>query len=389
MDLDYNIDKSIERRIKLMQLRIGENILRLRKDRKIRQDELADFLSVTKASVSKWETKQSLPDILLLPQIAAFFNISVDELLGYEPELTKQQITMIYQNLTKDFATKPFEDVMNRTKELVREYYSCFPFLIKVAILWVNHYNICTDEARQQEILKDIIQLCEHIGAGSEDVNIKEDSLVIKAMVNVLLGNVKEVIELLQPIVDSKNYQLQPDTILIQAFYMNGNQDKAELYNQIILYINLMNLIQNSITYLVLHLTNREACELTIARTQNLIELYEVEQLNANTVLQFYYTLAVFYCTHEDKEKAMIHLQRFVHGSIKFLHDGIKFQKDDYFNRLDEWWSEIPMGVEAPRNEKVVYDSLKQVMEHPAFSILAEESDFQYLKKLVQKEGEF
>ena len=85
----------------------------------------------------------------------------------------------------------------------------------------------------------------------------------------------------------------------------------------------------------------------------------------------------------------MIHLQRFVHGSIKFLHDGIKFQKDDYFNRLDEWWSEIPMGVEAPRNEKVVYDSLKQVMEHPAFSILAEESDFQYLKKLVQKEGEF
>ena len=53
-------------------LNLAENIIRLRHDKKITQEQLADFVGVTKASVSKWETKQSMPDILLLPH-----NVSV------------------------------------------------------------------------------------------------------------------------------------------------------------------------------------------------------------------------------------------------------------------------------------------------------------------------
>lgn len=57
-------------------LNLAENIIRLRHDKKITQEQLADFVGVTKASVSKWETKQSMPDILLLPQLAAFFDVT-------------------------------------------------------------------------------------------------------------------------------------------------------------------------------------------------------------------------------------------------------------------------------------------------------------------------
>lgn len=73
-------------------LKIGENILQKRKERGITQEELAEFMMVTKASVSKWETGQSYPDILLLPKLATFFNISVDELIGYDPDLSSAQI---------------------------------------------------------------------------------------------------------------------------------------------------------------------------------------------------------------------------------------------------------------------------------------------------------
>ena len=66
-------------------LRIAENIMHLRKKKGITQDELASFLGVTKASVSKWENGQSMPDIMLLPEIATYFDITVDALLGYEP----------------------------------------------------------------------------------------------------------------------------------------------------------------------------------------------------------------------------------------------------------------------------------------------------------------
>lgn len=40
----------------MTEIRIGENIFRLRKQAKITQEELASFLNLTKASVSKWET---------------------------------------------------------------------------------------------------------------------------------------------------------------------------------------------------------------------------------------------------------------------------------------------------------------------------------------------
>jgi len=60
-------------------------IAELRKDKGIGQQELAEALGVSFQSVSKWETGATMPDITLLPGIAEYFNVSVDELLGLKP----------------------------------------------------------------------------------------------------------------------------------------------------------------------------------------------------------------------------------------------------------------------------------------------------------------
>ena len=93
-------------------LQFADNLTRLRREKKVTQEELADFIGVTKASVSKWETRQSLPDIFILPQLASFFNVTVDELLGYSPQLSKEQIQKQYYRLAGEFASRPFEDVI-------------------------------------------------------------------------------------------------------------------------------------------------------------------------------------------------------------------------------------------------------------------------------------
>ncbi|WP_073011011.1 helix-turn-helix domain-containing protein [Clostridium amylolyticum] len=67
-------------------------IAELRKNRGIAQQDLADVLGVSFQSVSKWETGVTMPDITLLPSIAEYFNVSVDELLGLKPLL--QQVYM-------------------------------------------------------------------------------------------------------------------------------------------------------------------------------------------------------------------------------------------------------------------------------------------------------
>lgn len=60
-------------------------IAELRKDKGIGQQDLADVLGVSFQAVSKWETGITMPDITLLPSIAEYFNVSVDELLGLKP----------------------------------------------------------------------------------------------------------------------------------------------------------------------------------------------------------------------------------------------------------------------------------------------------------------
>ena len=62
---------------------IGTKIQTLRKNKNMTQAQLADVLSVSAQSVSKWENHLSSPDISLLPIIARFFGITMDELFNY------------------------------------------------------------------------------------------------------------------------------------------------------------------------------------------------------------------------------------------------------------------------------------------------------------------
>ncbi len=71
---------------------IGNNILTLRRKKGVTQEVLADFIGVTKTSVSKWETGTTMPDIQMLPLLASYFEVSVDELINYVPMLNREQI---------------------------------------------------------------------------------------------------------------------------------------------------------------------------------------------------------------------------------------------------------------------------------------------------------
>ncbi|MBR4953711.1 MAG: helix-turn-helix transcriptional regulator, partial [Oscillospiraceae bacterium] len=63
---------------------LSTNIARLRKEHALTQDALAGKLGVTYQAVSKWENGASCPDVMLLPEIADIFNVTVDNLFGRE-----------------------------------------------------------------------------------------------------------------------------------------------------------------------------------------------------------------------------------------------------------------------------------------------------------------
>lgn len=73
-------------------MNIGKQIRALRLRKSSRQEELADFLGVSAQAVSKWETEASLPDVTLLPRIAVYFGVTIDELFRLPDEVQMERI---------------------------------------------------------------------------------------------------------------------------------------------------------------------------------------------------------------------------------------------------------------------------------------------------------
>ncbi len=67
----------------MMNIKIGEKIRQLRQRDGRKQEDLANAIGVSPQAISRWEANGGYPDIELLPAIANYFNISIDELFGY------------------------------------------------------------------------------------------------------------------------------------------------------------------------------------------------------------------------------------------------------------------------------------------------------------------
>ncbi|MFT4146040.1 MAG: helix-turn-helix transcriptional regulator [Mobilitalea sp.] len=369
-------------------LRISENMVKLRRDKKVTQDEVALYLGVTKASVSKWENGQSMPDIQLLPLIAVYFNVTVDELLGFEPQLSKEQIKRLYQELAEDFANKAFDETMKKCKLLVHRYYSCYPFLLQICVLWLNHFMLAESAEVQREILNDISALCERILKECKIIEICNQALSIKAMIDLQLGKPNEVIESLEEIVRAQDLSVSNDAVLMQAYQMVGEVDKAKSSVQISMYIHVLALIGTAASHLYINNNNLDLCEETIRRTDCIISAFHLNKLQPNSTAQFNYQAAVIYAMNNQQEKATDRLNQYTHA-VKYLlaGDNINLHGDSYFDALDPLFSRLDLGTAPPRNKKLVVESFVSSFSHPAFKSLESNDQFQKIKQNIIKEG--
>ena len=181
----------------MKEIKIARTIVKKRKEKGLTQDELAGYLGVSKAAVSKWEIGQSYPDITFLPQIAGFFNISIDELMGYEPQMCKEDIRKLYVRLSGDFTVKPFEEVMEECRQITKKYFSCFPLLFQIGALIVNNSMESGERDRSMTAIEEAKELFVRVKTESEDAELCRLALNMEAFCALTLGRPEEVIELL------------------------------------------------------------------------------------------------------------------------------------------------------------------------------------------------
>lgn len=75
-----------------MESTLGKRITALRKQKDLRQDDIAQLLDVSPQAVSKWENDQTCPDIGLLPKLAQILGVTTDELLSGKQKLQEVRV---------------------------------------------------------------------------------------------------------------------------------------------------------------------------------------------------------------------------------------------------------------------------------------------------------
>jgi transcriptional regulator with XRE-family HTH domain len=98
---------------------IGEQIRYYRQEKHVKQEELADYLGVSFQAVSKWETGASTPDISLLPKLAVFFGISIDELFEIPYEEQMERIENMFW-AERRINQKTFENAISFLENVVK-----------------------------------------------------------------------------------------------------------------------------------------------------------------------------------------------------------------------------------------------------------------------------
>lgn len=179
-----------------MELNIGTNIKRLRLTKGLTQEQLAERLAVSTAAVSKWEAKNTYPDITMLFPIAETFGVTVDELLGYDEAKAKADIEQIltrYQQLGVDGRfTEKTVLITNARKKHPHDY------RIMNAYMWDKAGGSAGNNAETLLENKDeLTEICDCILAGCTQDDLRVEAINMKAKLLHAAGDTEGALELL------------------------------------------------------------------------------------------------------------------------------------------------------------------------------------------------
>jgi len=152
-----------------MNIHIGEKIRSLRKNKNISQEVLANYLGISFQAVSKWEKEETLPDVTLIPAIAAFFEVSTDELFDFNRLETEQKVLKLCGEIAHWRNARP-EEAEHAYRDLLRQYPGN-------DIIMANLLYVLQNLHKHEET----ITMCKTVMAGTKYDDIRFDAARILA----------------------------------------------------------------------------------------------------------------------------------------------------------------------------------------------------------------
>ena len=163
-----------------MELYIGENIKRMRREHDLTQEKLAEELGVSFQTVSRWEKGDGFPDITMLPLISVFFETTVDDLLGVDKSKREQEVAG-YISLYDEMGIKDGASVLKKFEKAVKNFPHDYRILVRYMSLLIreNHTTDKTSFDRATEQIEGVFSRITN-NCGDDSIRIWAKSLMIE-----------------------------------------------------------------------------------------------------------------------------------------------------------------------------------------------------------------
>ncbi|MCL2773696.1 MAG: helix-turn-helix domain-containing protein [Oscillospiraceae bacterium] len=249
-----------------MAIYFSEKFKQNRKAKDLTQEQLAEIFHVSPQAISRWEIGATCPDIELLPVIASYFNITVDELLGVDKIKDKARIEEIQNEMEEKWKNGHMNDAVEMLRNAVREFPHEYKLQLRLATslylkyladIEENKDNLpesitilerilenSTDDDTRNGALFDLSQCYKQAGNKDKAVETAKKLSLAHSSSNVVLAQIYEGDELREQL--KKNIatftQFLADNInkLANSMYNSGSSERIELINKAIGILDLI-----------------------------------------------------------------------------------------------------------------------------------------------------
>ena len=216
-----------------MKLKLSENIKKYRKEMNLTQEGLAEAFGVTVGAVSKWESGSTVPDILTMMELADFFNVSMDILLGYN--ISSKTIEDISGRIIRLAENQQYTEAVSEAEKALVRYPVSFKIVRACAFLYAILYRVNQKEedAKKSVALheKALTLLSQNDDSDFNEFNIRMNIAKLKIVIDPD-GALAEFNKI--------NYLGIADTDIARLLHKKGETDEAlERYTKALFY-NLM-----------------------------------------------------------------------------------------------------------------------------------------------------
>ncbi len=184
-----------------MQISIGDKIKDLRKRDRRKQDDLAAALGVSNQAVSRWESNKGYPDMELIPAIANYFHVTIDELFGYDNDRNVRLADCLKK---ADAMNKPgavptkrsVEELESFLREALGEFPNEWQLQFRLSVALQIKGSFVVDKDAKEKSLEEAASLLNQAQKNTDDPHWKDSIRLSLAGIYHQLGNSDRIEEM-------------------------------------------------------------------------------------------------------------------------------------------------------------------------------------------------